>query len=274
MAKQLTVGSLFSGIGGIELGLEWTGGFKTVWQVEIDDYARRVLAKHWPDVRRWDDVRTFPPEPRGDCEVCYGTGKIGGSVWGPCPKCDWRCDIIVGGDPCQENSAARTGDYTTQQSLGGEFIRVVAAICPWLVLRENPAVTRKDAPWPWWRMRSALESLGYACVPFRLRACCLGAQHQRERMFLFGELANANADSDRLEGRPCGELEESEEKSTRLLEAPHWPNIPTSRGFSSRAGIPNYVDEMRAIGNSVCPQVAQWIGERILEAAQAELFAE
>jgi transposase-like protein len=59
---MITVGSLFSGIGGLELGLEWTDGFKTKWQVECDDYATRVLEKHWPNVTRWRDVRTFPPD--------------------------------------------------------------------------------------------------------------------------------------------------------------------------------------------------------------------
>lgn len=54
---MLTVGSCFSGIGGIELGLEWTGGFETKWQIEMDDYASKVLEKHWPHVKRYRDIR-------------------------------------------------------------------------------------------------------------------------------------------------------------------------------------------------------------------------
>jgi hypothetical protein len=92
MNRVLSVGSLFAGIGGIEKGLEDTGGFKTVWQVELDDYARRVLAKHWPDVRRWDDVRTFPPEG------------------------DWSCDLICGGFPCKEVSVANQYEHAAQGS--------------------------------------------------------------------------------------------------------------------------------------------------------------
>lgn len=225
--------------GGLELGLEWTGGFKTVWQVEIDRYAQRVLTKHWPDCGRWDDVRTFPPPPVDD----------------------WACDIIVGGDPCQANSAA---GKSTAESLGGEFLRVVDELRPRLVLRENPSHIREDAPWPWWRFRSGLESLGYSVLPFRLRACCVGAQHRRERLFLLAESTHAN--SDRLEGRPRSAPRMAAMESPGLVAQAHWPAIPADRGFDSRAGLSGYVDRLRCLGNAVVPQVAYWIGQRILTA--------
>ena len=60
MSKTLTFGSLFAGIGGFDLGFE-RAGMVCKWQVEIEPYCQRVLEKHWPDVRRHDDIRTFPP---------------------------------------------------------------------------------------------------------------------------------------------------------------------------------------------------------------------
>src|SRR6478752_8428105 len=77
---------LFSGIGGFSLGLERSGGFRTVAFCEIDPFCRRVLAKHWPEVPRHDDVRTavewWQSEPRP------------------------RVDVVAGGFPCQPVSAA------------------------------------------------------------------------------------------------------------------------------------------------------------------------
>ena len=236
---MLTVGSLFAGIGGLELGLE-RAGMKVVWQVENDEYARRVLEKHWPGIRRWDDVRTFPPAG------------------------DWACDLICGGDPCQAHSAAAGPAQSKQPSLGGEFIRVIDELRPRLVLRENPAHIRRDAPWPWWRFRAALESLGYIVLPFRLRACCVGADHQRERLFLLAEHANTN--SNRLEGwNSQSSPEIKPEVISTPLEEGMWNDVCTHNGHRSRAGIPDYVDRLRCLGNAVVPQVAELIGKRIME---------
>ena len=235
----MTYGSLFSGYGGDCLGLT-RAGLECKWQVEIKPDCLRVLAKHWPKVTRHDDVRTFPPEG------------------------DWRVDLICGGDPCQENSGARATGTCSQPSLGGEFIRVVDELRPRLVLRENPAHVRRDAPWPWWRFRDSLESLGYAVLPFRFRACCIGAVHRRERVFLLGELSNAHGNG--LEGRQgaSGEAGWIQPGFPRLVEGYDWPAIPADLGHRSRAGLPRYVERVTGLGNAIVPQVAEWIGRRLM----------
>ncbi len=82
---MLTVGSLFAGIGGIELGLSATGGFQTIWQVEIDPYCRRILEKHWPEVPKYGDIRTLE----------------GRSVSRP--------DVLAGGCPCPRPTLSTGG---------------------------------------------------------------------------------------------------------------------------------------------------------------------
>jgi len=239
---SLTFGSLFAGIGGFDLGLE-RAGMTCRWQVENDPYAQRVLANHWPDVPRWDDIRSFPPGPSVE---------------------DWRVDLLCGGDPCQENSNARKGDYCSQPSLGSEFIRVVDVLRPRLVLRENPSSVRRDAPWPWRRFRSELESLGYAVLPFRLRACCFGADHRRDRLFLLGEMADANAK--RPQRTIIKEVETAETWEDRFYTVyGRDRRSPTPRVSRAGDGVSHRLERIGCLGNAVVPAVAQWIGERILE---------
>jgi DNA (cytosine-5)-methyltransferase 1 len=231
-----TVGSLFAGIGGFDLGFE-RAGFKTVWQVEIDDYCRKVLARHFPDAERYADIR-----------------ECGANNLRP-------VDVICGGDPCQRNSnAGRNGGGI--ESPAAEFIRIVEELRPRIVLRENPSVVRADAPWPWWRFRSELERLGYAVLPFRLRACCAGLDTERERLFLLASLPDANRS--RLEGDECEELERADNWRSDSHPARPDRRYATPRICRGADGIPHRVDRLRALGNSVVPQIPELIARRIL----------
>src|SRR6476661_6834913 len=111
---MLTFGSLFAGIGGIDLGLE-RAGMRCAWQVEIDDYATRVLAKHWPDVTRFRDVRS-----------------VGAHNLTP-------VDLLAGGFPCQDISDAgkRAGIEGARSGLWSEFARLIGELRPRYVLVEN-----------------------------------------------------------------------------------------------------------------------------------------
>lgn len=112
----LTFISLFAGIGGIDLGLE-RAGMRCVAQVEIDDYATRVLAKHWPTVRRLRDVRSA------------GAHNLP------------RADVIAGGFPCQDisNAGRRAGIGGERSGLWAEYARIVRELRPRYVLVENVA---------------------------------------------------------------------------------------------------------------------------------------
>jgi DNA (cytosine-5)-methyltransferase 1 len=111
---MLTVGSLFSGIGGIELGLEATGGFRTIWQVEIDPDFRRILEKHWPEVPKYGDITRLDPASLE------------------------RPDLLAGGFPCQDKSTAglRAGLGGTHSGPWREFLRLIRDLRPRYVLVE------------------------------------------------------------------------------------------------------------------------------------------
>src|SRR3954468_10165507 len=97
--ENLTVGSLFAGIGGFDLGFE-RAGFEVKWQVEIDPFCRRVLEKHWPDVRGYENVRAVGSELE-------------------------RVDVIVGGFPCQDISSNNQNKRGIAGAKSGLFHDVV-----------------------------------------------------------------------------------------------------------------------------------------------------
>jgi DNA (cytosine-5)-methyltransferase 1 len=189
----MLIGSLFSGIGGLELGLERAGLGRVAWQVERDGYCRHVLARHWPDVPRFDDVRTV------------GRHNLP------------RVDVLCGGFPCQDLSAAGKGAGLdgARSGLWHEMRRIIDELRPTWIVVENVAHTwRRYVP----VVRRALWELGYASLPIRLRACDVGARHERARIFLVaGPAADVDglqperATTRRLDVRGGGEAEPGED---------------------------------------------------------------
>lgn len=180
----MTFGSLFSGIGGIDLGLE-RAGMTCRWQVEIDPFCQKVLAKHWPLVPKYGDIR----EVTGD-EL-------------------ERVDLLAGGFPCQDLSCAgkRAGIDGERSGLWREYARLIGELRPRYVLIENvPGVLANE---PMRRVLGDLSALGFNAEWQSLPAAAFGAPHIRYRVFI---VANSESDIRRAsrDERPeasyrCGE---------------------------------------------------------------------
>jgi DNA (cytosine-5)-methyltransferase 1 len=168
---QLTLGSLFSGIGGFELGFERTGKIKTIWQVEIDDYCRRVLSRHWPSVQRFKDIRECCGHRSCDDEFC---GKGFNLPY---------ADILCGGFPCQDisNAGKRAGIDGKRSGMWSEYARIVRELRPRYVVVENVAALlfrRME------RVLGDLAACGYDAEWQSIRASDIGAPHRRERIWI------------------------------------------------------------------------------------------
>ena len=162
----MTLGSLFSGIGMFEVGIaaafEASGlTIETRWQVEADPYCRRILARHWPDTLRFDNVRS-----------------VGAHNLPP-------VDCICGGFPCQDISVAGGGAGLAGKKSGlfFELARIVRELEPQHVVLENvPAITSRGLP----EVLGELEDLGYDTQWGGISASEMGAPHLRERWILIG----------------------------------------------------------------------------------------
>ena len=166
----MLAGSLFSGIGGLDLAVEAVTGARTVWQVERDEWCRGVLAQHWPEAQRFDDVCSVGEELE-------------------------RVDIIAGGFPCQDVSLAgkRAGLAGERSGLWSEFARIVRVVRPRFVLVENVAGLLSME---FGQVLGDLAALGFDAEWGVFRASDAGAPHRRERVFVL-----AVADAERI-GRP------------------------------------------------------------------------
>lgn len=247
--NMLAFGSLFAGIGGMDLGFE-RAGMVCKWQVEIDDYATKVLARHWPDVRRWRDVTTLNPT----------------SASGP----GWNVDVICGGFPCQDVSTAGkgVGINGSRSGLYAEMLRLVRSLRPTFIVIENVDGLRSNGLAT--VLRDIAES-GYDAEWEVLSACTFGAPHTRERVFI---VAYPNGDG--LQGVLGRVVEERKEKGRIIFtggNAParrQWQQLPAPVFCRGIDGISAKVDRTKALGNAVVPQVAEWIGARLMEVSQWE----
>lgn len=265
----LTFGSLFAGIGGFDLGFE-RAGMVCKWQVEIDDYATRVLEKHWPGVHRERDIR--------EC----GSHNLE------------RVDVICGGFPCQDISYAGLGAGLDGERSGlfFEAVRLVRQLQPRFVVLENVAalLTRGLD-----RVLGTLAAIGFDAEWHCIPAAAVGAPHIRDRVFVLAYSASerfrearkhskrqkkwigcsceilANANSKRRNKRRRDNCQHdgsfaSAGSKLDFSRAEWWQSEPAVGRVAN--GIPARVDRLRCLGNAVVPQVAEYIGRRIVEATQ------
>jgi len=287
-------GSLFSGIGGIDLGLE-RAGMTCIWQSEIEPYACQVLAKHWPDIPNLGDIRDI----------------------------DWttveRADVVAGGYPCQPFShAGRRAGEDDPRHLWPMFAECIRVVRPRYALLENVA---GHLSLGFGSVLSDLAALGYDtrwdCIP----AAAVGAPHLRDRVFVIAtcqNMAHANENSQSRLAIHGGKTENRSEQRRTMADTDNWrscdplrtrwnapwngranvantdstgrkkqhastiterPRLNTRRTAEKRPrwtveptvgrvahGIPRRMDRLRALGNAVVPQVAEHIGNIIMEA--------
>ncbi len=274
---KLRVLDLFSGIGGFSLGLESTGGFVTTAFCEQADFPRRVLAKHWPEVPIYDDVRTLTASRL----AADGIGV----------------DVICGGFPCQDISVAGAGAGIDGERSGlwREYARLIGETGPrWVIVENVSALLSRGLG----RVLRDLAALGYDAEWHCIPAAALGASHHRDRLWLVAYAAgdgwgegrsfrHCGHGSPRVEwhgepsrSRPRGcadvgdtnsprleiKLDGEAGKLTAIVGASDWSAEPDLGRVAY--GVPARVDRLRGLGNAVVPPIPAMIGQAILKAEE------
>lgn len=227
----MKIGSLFSGIGGLELGLEWSGVGHTVWQVELNKEAQKTLAKHWPEAKRYEDVRHCS---RDNLEPV---------------------DIICGGFPCTNLSSAgnREGLSGDSSSLWFEQLRIISELQPRWAVIENVR-SGINAWYP--TVCKGLEEQSYEILPVPLSASDVGAPHRRQRVFILA--FNGNSD---IQGESVVPLHGKDSPGLQKpSECISWDGPVNSLQLVD--GVPK---ELALYGNAVVPQCAEVLGYIIRE---------
>lgn len=220
---------LFSGIGGISLGLE-RAGVHTVAFCEIDKKCQRVLRKHWPETPIETDVTVL------DCER-------------------YLVDIVAGGFPCQPFSSAARG-RNNKPDLWPHMLRIVRDLRrlrpmrPLWVLAENvPGLGDHGVD----RVCSDLEREAFTCWPFDMDTAPPG-RHRGRRRFIIMAHANGQGQSRRAVDAQVARLPKVSGRSA--------PDDAPPLGMDD--GLPGRMDALRQIGNSMSPWAAEMCGRAIM----------
>lgn len=232
---------LFSGIGGFSLGLE-RAGFRTRAFCEIDPYCRKVLARHWPEVKIHEDVT-----------------KLDGNQYAG------TVDVVCGGYPCQPFSAAgkQLGEDDPRH-LWPEMRRIIREARPRWVIAEN---VRGHVTLGFDTVAAQLEDDGFSVWAFIVPACAVNAPHRRDRLWIVAHT--------KREGLPSRILERADQRPVipaamglSGFENTEWqtwhcpPELPLLA-----YGLSEKLDEHAtvALGNAVVPQIPELIGRAIIQ---------
>ncbi len=237
-----TVLELFAGIGGLSLGLE-RAGFAVAGQVEIDPFCRSVLAAHWPEVPRHDDVRTT---------AAWWAGR-------PAP------DVIAGGFPRQPASqAGHKRGPADPRWLWPAMAAVIAAVRPGWVIAENvPGLRTRGLA----AVLGDLAGLGYLAAAGTISACAVGAPHARERLFILAHAHGIHGET-RLGHLSRGDrapVLRSDHRAGAWADEVHRAVTADTPPAGGPDGVPAGLDtaRIRALGNAVVPAAAEHIGNLI-----------
>ena len=260
-AAPVVVLDLFSGVGGLSLGLHWAG-MRTAAFCEADAFARAVLARHWPGVPCYPDVRRLTAARLRDDGVP-------------------RPDVVCGGFPCQDVSAAGRGAGLdgARSGLWAHMARLVAETRPaWVVVENVPALRVRGAD----RVCADLEEHGYAVWPLVVGAVHAGAPHRRGRVWIVAHATSAHADGARVGAARPGAVAHPGGAGLEMRfggAADPAPGLPVERrrGWSVESGLRRMADglpagldrpaRVKALGNAVVPQVAAMVGRAVMRAA-------
>ena len=245
MNDKPTILDLFSGGGMFSYGLE-RAGMETVAFCEIEEYPRKVLAKHWPNIPIYDDVRTLTKE-RLDSD---GIGSI---------------DVICGGFPCQDASTARTNNDVngSRKGINGEktglwkeFKRIISEFRPGFAVMENVSALLSGESGEWFGdILRDLAEIGYDAVWHCIPASNIGAPHERDRVWIIAYPNEAQREGGCISERIYQEYANARRNSW-------WEDKPGVHRVDD--GIPSQMDRLALIGNAVVPQIPEIIGQAIM----------
>ena len=272
---------LFAGIGGFTLGLE-RAGFETAAFCEIEPYAQKVLAKNWPEVPIYDDVRTITADR-------LATDGI-------------EVDVITGGFPCQDISVAgqQAGIADgTRSGLWSECARLIGELRPRYAIFENVTNLLNGERGAWFkRVLWDISALGYDAEWHCIPASSIGAHHHRDRVWIVAYLRYN--ESRRKSERPYNQLINSAEAGKRSearygftdsgevladtdstqckggslsfgIQSQH-ANIIGASGWRTEPdvgrvanGVPSRSHRLKCLGNAVVPPIPELIGRAIMQ---------